>query len=354
MKKRPCAKKLAIGVCILTLLLAVMASAQDAPESRLVKEDAFQLSLPAGWTKTSTSLPQGMDVGFTKSLPGGGTASLYLHHEIMPAEAGEPPSDTSDMQAQWNSLIRQQYGDVTTIAGSAPNVQGRILINATYGLTDGGDKVTRRYTYFLSGRTAFVVQCTASPESWASVLGQFDSMLASMSPGGKTTGDAIDDAAALSDMRQKLPTLARSFPQEWSCVVSGFKIAAVSGKRTLDLSLAFDRRDIATIYRATKLGFAVMKEKGGDGNLGEVPSDLQSAVQQSAPFVQYVGQIWGMAFGSVANCKQPIDAFRVAILDSNKQTVGRVAISRQDAVSILTGKVTPDDTKKVATMYVFE
>lgn len=181
-KKSTTIAKVRLLMIIGVILLGV---SFEAIAQQVVTEKAYQLSLPAGWEKTK-QLPQGIDVGFRNKLGVGEYATFYFHHGYMSPEAGDPPSDTSDMKRQWDSMVRNQYPDMRSLTADSPKVDGRILINGTYEFTDNGVKVRRRYTYFLSGRTTFVVQCTAPPAPWASVLNDFDTILASLKPGGST------------------------------------------------------------------------------------------------------------------------------------------------------------------------
>ncbi len=112
-------------LCALALiaLFSLTASVQE-----VVKEKAYQLRVQPGWTRTQ-NLPQGIDVGFTKIMAEGDYATFYFHHEVMPPEAGEPHSDTSDMKRQWDAMVRNQYPGVRSVAGTIPKVTGRILVN---------------------------------------------------------------------------------------------------------------------------------------------------------------------------------------------------------------------------------
>jgi hypothetical protein len=338
-------------------LLAFMAlSSLTASAQEVVKEKAYQLQLQPGWTRTK-NLPQGIDVGFRKKTVEGDYATFYFHHEVMPPEAGEPPSNTSDMKRQWDAMVRNQYPDARSIAGTVPKVSGRILVNGDYELTDDGKKVRRRYTYFLSGRTAFVVQCGAPPVGWATVLTDFDTMLASLEPGGSTTEkETKSDEAAKAELKRSIPTLLGSFPSHWRCSLSDVTIIPSSpkDKRTLVIALSFARTDIAEIYNAPKTVFRMMKAGKTDSDLNRLPPQTQRAAGSSGEFVKYVGQVWGAAWGYVANCSPAIERYTLPILDSKGQRVGSISISREDGAAILTGKVTASDAQRVAGMYVFE
>ena len=340
-------------LCVL-IFLALFSMTTNAQE--VIKEKTYQLRVQPGWARTQ-NLPQGIDVGFTKKMAEGDYATFYFHHEVMPPEAGEPPSNTSDMKRQWDAMLRNQYPDLRSVAATVPKVSGRILVNGDYELTDDGKKVRRRYTYFLSGRAAFVVQCSALPVRWASVLTDFDNMLASLQPGGSTIEkETKSDEAAKAELKRNIPTLLGSFPTQWRTSLSDVTITPSSAKdkRTLVITLSFTRTDIAEIYNATKTVFGMMKAGKTDSDLNRLPPQTQRAAASSGEFVKYVGQVWGLAWGYVANCSPAVERYTLPILDSKGQRVGSISISREDGAAILTGKVTASDAQRVAGMYVFE
>jgi hypothetical protein len=350
--------KRTILLTIFLIIVAIIAGVPLAAKAQqVVKEKAYQLSLPTGWEKKTGELPKGIDVGFRKKLEAGEYATFYFHHEYMPPEAGDPPSDTSDMKRQWDSMVRNQYPDMRPLSIGNPKVEGRILINGMYELIDNGMRLHRRYTYFLSNRTAFVVQCSAPPSQWATVINDFDSILASLKPGGSTpkAGKISDDSAKV-ELKRNLPTLLSSFPPQWRCSLSDVAITPGSSKdkRTLEIVLRFERSDIGEIYKATRTVFGLIKAGKSDSELNRLPVETQRAASNSGEFMKYVGQTWGLAWGSVANCSPAIERYKLPILNSKGQKVGAISISRDDGSAILTGKVTASDGRRVAGMYVFE
>ncbi len=333
------------------VLCAARADAQE-----VVKESAYELSMPAGWTRT-TKLPQGFDAGFRRDLGDGQEATVFLHHEVMAADAGEPPSDTSDMVRQWDSMVRNQYSDASSLKMAAPKVNGRVLINSAYKLTDTGAFVQRRYTYFLAGRTAFVVQCTAPPARWAAVQDDFDAILASLKPGEITAKkETVGDSAAVETLKKGVPILVGSWPAAWDCSAKAIGITnnVASGKRTLEITLAFRRGDIGRVYDATKRLFGMMKAGKSDDELDKLPADVKDAAAGSGEFIKNVGQVWGYAYGQVLNCSPPIERYRIIVTDFAGRQSGSVSVSKEDASAILTGKVSASDAQRVASMYVFE
>jgi hypothetical protein len=286
--------------------LALYFSAADA--QMVSKENAYQLSIQPGWTRAE-NLPQGIDVGFQKETTDGDYATFHVHYEVVPAETGEPPSDTSALKQQWDRVVANQYPDVRSVTGNVPKVGGKILINGIYEFTDNHRKLRRRYTYFLSGRTAFVVQCTASPTQWANVSADFDTMLASLRPGSSSpVAEMKSDAAALADLKRDLPTLFSSFPSAWRCSLSNVTITPGSSKikRTLEIALSFDRPDIGQIYKATKTVFGMIKTGRKDSDLNNLPLETQKAASNGGEFIRCVSQAWGLAWGRVANCSPAI------------------------------------------------
>lgn len=260
------------------------------------------------------------------------------------------------MVRQFDSMVRNQYSDAKSLKVAVPVVQGRVLVNSAYKLTDGGALVQRRYTYFMAGRTAFVVQCTAPPASWAAVQGEFDAMLASLNPGGTAAKqEIIGDAAAVQTLKDGVPVLVDSWPSAWRCSAKAVRIAGeVAGeKRELQITLAFQRSDIGRVYDATKMLFGMTKAGKGD-ELDKLPGELQEAAASSSDFVKNVGQVWGYAYSVVLNCDPPIERYRIIVADSAGRRVGSVTVSAEDASAILTGKVTASDPERVASMYEFE
>ena len=346
-------KRLSLSLILLVPLLAFSSNRAVAQET--VKGSAYQITLPSKWSRTD-SVPQGFDVGFRKALSRGSQATLHLHYETMPAEAGRPPPDTSDMKRQWDTMVRNQFPGARSVTANRPTVSGRILINGSYDLTDGGTTVRRRYTYFLAGRTAFVVQCSAPPSAWDTAVKDFDRMLASLKPGGgKTPQKAKTGEAATAELKRSLPTLLGSFPSGWACTLADVSITPGTPqvKRTLEIGLSFERADIDTIYRATKLLFGMMKTGKSDADMSTIPAALRTATSESSGFVNYVGQVWGCAWGYVPNCDPAIETFKVSITDSGGKKVGALSISREDGEAILAGKVTASDVSRIASMYTF-
>lgn len=119
------------AVCGVTMLCAADRHNLTPSAHDLIKENAFELSVPAGWSRMA-SLPPGMDAGFSKNLKDGQMATFLLHYEMMPRLAGGPPLDTSGISRQWDLMIHRQYSDVTSLNVAKPKVQGKILLNCAY------------------------------------------------------------------------------------------------------------------------------------------------------------------------------------------------------------------------------
>jgi hypothetical protein len=321
----------------------------------VVKNAAFEITIPNGWTQTNR-LPQGTDVGFRKLFSEGQEATFFFHYEIMPPEAGEPPTDLSDIQNQWNTIVHNQYPDAKSVSVENPKFNGKLLVNNMYDLTDNGTKVRRLYTYFFAKGTAFVVQCNAPPQEWKANQKDFDMMIFSLKPGEHIIKEIITNKSAISKLEKELPILAGSFPSEWTCSVDNVTISeSTSGKKhKLEITLAFVRNDIATIYRATKVIFNMMKSGKSNDHLNNMPNDLKGAATESGNFMKYIGQVWGLASGDVSNCEPPVEQYKVIILDGDKKRIGSVSISREDGTAILTGRVTASEEKRLVSMYIFE
>lgn len=351
-------RKFLLVVLICMCLAQVQEQGIGLRAQEILEERAFKMVVSAGWKRTD-ELPQGFDIGFRKRLSDGRQATLFLHHEIMPPEAGEIPSDTSDMQRQWNTMVRNNFPDANPLKTPAVQAPGKIILNKMYDLTDTGVKVKRRYTYFVADRTAFVVQCTAPPGYWEAMVVDFDGMILSLKPRAGATVEKISDQAAVSNLKRDLPTLTGSFPTQWVCSIADVKIVRLpsqESKGTLEIRLAWDRLEIEKIYKATKTLFRMMGEDGfTDQDLEKFQDETGGSVDESVDFMSYaVAQVWGCAWIYVANCELPIDRFKIIILDSKRQNVGSVSISRKDASDILTDKISESDWQTGVRVYEFE
>ncbi len=342
------------GSVLTCVSLALGASSLLGQE--ITQEANYSAYVPAGWAKT-TNIPQGFDAGLQKQLGAGKQATIFLHYVIMPPEAGAPPADSSGMSRQWDAMIHNQFPDAISLSMPPPQVHGRMLINAAYTLSDDGSRVERRYSYFFVEHTAFVVRCTAPPEEWASVQHDFDAFVFSLVPSREQSeGRRTSDNELLTNLRNRTPALVASWPSEWHCGVT--QIDIVNGNqpagRSLQIALSFKRQDIGDIYRATKAAFLSMKRGENGGPSHALPPGRQNDVETSAEFVNFVGQVWGYAYGEAFGNALPINEFRVIIEDAGGQRIGSVSISKTDAAAILSGKLTPEDSARISTLYVFE
>ena len=318
---------------------------------QIITEDSFKIELPQRWSRSQKIVP-GFEAGFQKPMPNGHT-TFYFYHEIIPPGTNENLYNTADMREQFDALIRRQFPDAVTANSSSPQVNGKIIINLSYVLTDGGKRLKRRYTYFISDRTAFVVQCSAAPEDWEAALPDLDKMIGSLAPGDAPPADALSDEAAVGNLKQQLPTLLLSWPALWKAELGPveFSTRADSSTRNLSVTLVFVRRDITSIYEYTKVIFEQLKQ----GTPAEkIDAEFKDAIPDSLKFIHYVGQIWGAAWSIVWKCDPPPDKLRVSIADGEGKPIGAVIINREDGQAIISGKIAVSDTKRVAAMYHFE
>ena len=331
-------------------LPAVAAPAKDAAKA------AYTIEVPEGWVKAG-KVPQGMDVGYRRALPQDGEAMFCFHHELMPVEASGGPTDVAGIERQIDTLVRSVHPKARRVTVPEPNVGGKIMFNAAYETAEGGAELRRRYTYFIASRTAFVVQCIAPSAQWNDVSSEFDAILLSLKPGVEAAKTAVvADPAAVAAVKVKTATLVTTFPQPWSCTVTNVAISGrpPKGKRTLEISAAFDHKDIGEIYALAKQLFSLASQGKGEAELAGLPDAQKRLAPQIGPFLKYVGQLYGVSFGDVAACRPPIERFRVSILDSSRKRMGAIGISREDLTAILTGKVTANEPQRVARMYTFD
>ena len=348
------------AVCLAAERQAASADEQAPPKGyQRIREDAFEMLLPEGWERCKT-LPRGVDVGYRKPLGGGGEATFHLHHEPMPAEAGPPPSDTSDIQQQFDTLLQSQFPGATKVAAMPISVKGKVLVNLAYVLTDEGARLRRQYSYFLHEQTAFVVQCNAPPQQWDGVSKEFAGMLSSLQAASKGPAKKISLEAALKEMEERLPILPRSFPDRWSYSLTGVRIVrppADQGKVTVEIAVAFQRADIGSVYRSTR---TLVRELSEGKNFEDYTRDAEregkgASLRSSLEFLQYVGQLVGLAAGSAAKSEADIKGFTVLMHDPDKRKVGSAGISWKDLIAHLQkAKTEVSDLGPFARMWVFE
>jgi hypothetical protein len=339
---------------ILSILPGIHAVGLRAQEA--VRESAYELSMSAGWNRT-TRLPEGFEAGFRKMLGSGQEANLFLIHEVILLAADEVPSEISDMEDQIDTMIRNQYSDVVSLSAEKPAVDGRMIFNRAYKVTDNGVVVKRRFTYFLAGRNAFVVQCTAPFARWTDVQDDFDAMLASLKPTGNAVEmEAAGDAEVIEKLKKSMPALLSSWPYAWSCSarIIGISGGAAGGDRTLEITLTFQRSDIGRVYDTTKLLFGMMKAGKGDDDLNRLPDDVKRTAAHSMSFVKFVGQIWGFAHSEASKCARPVARYVINITGSSGKKAGSISVSKEDASAILHGSVESLGLQKLGGMLVFE
>jgi hypothetical protein len=337
---------------LITILFILHIGIYNTYSQDIIKGKAYEIKISHDW-EPMTDLPHGFESGFQKRN-NNESSTFVFHQETMPPEAGEPPSNTSDMQNQWNVMVRNQYPDAESLTLASPKVIGRILINAAYDLTDSGTKLRRRYTYFLSGRTVFLVQCSAKPSEWQKELSDFDLMIASLVPARSEERTIISDADAVARIKRDIPTLLASFPTQWSCTFVDGSISKNNGKRMVAISIQFYRKDIGEIYNSTKYLFSAIKAGKNESDLQNMPLEFRNKAAECSPFIRYIGQVWGSVWIFVANCDPLIQEFRININSSAGGKIGSVSISREDGSDILSGKVDASMEQKLASMYTFE
>jgi hypothetical protein len=293
------------------------------------------------------SVAPGFDRGFERSLAQGQKAVILLHSEVMPAGVA-PPSDTSELERQFETLVESQFPDARAADAPSFKVSGRILVNAAYDVTEAGSSVRQSYTYFLAGRTAMVVQCAAPREQWAAASGEFASILATLREGSGERQQKLSDAAALERSRKRLSALASSLPAEWACEIGDVAIMRPpSGPEggTLSIRVAFRRGDISEIYESAKVLFTAMAS-------GQSEAELSQRRDVSG-LMKYVGEIWGMAWGVVADCERPIGRIQI-VIQGEAGRMGAISLSAEDGAAVLSGKISASDLARMGKMYRFE
>jgi hypothetical protein len=316
-----------------------------------ITENHFKIDLPDLWSR-SQKLPPGFEIGFQKPMPQG-YATFYFHHEILPPHTNNDLYNTADMRKQFDALIRHQFPDAEPIESAVPGISGKLIINIAYKLTDTGKRIKRRYTYFITDRTAFVVMGSAAPEDWEAAIPELDKLIGSLVPGKAAVADTISDDTAVADLKQHTPTLLLSWPNHWYAELGRIAITTPpdSSIRNLEIELVFLRRDIGPIYENTKLIFEQIKHGIPEE---EIDTRYKDAIPDSLKFIHYIGQVWGAAWSTVWKCESPLDQFQIHIADLDRRRIGAVTISREDGQAIISGKVAVTETRRVAAMYHFE
>ena len=316
-----------------------------------ITDSNFKINLPDQWSR-SPKLPPGFEVGFQKPMPHG-HATFYFHHEILPPQTNDDLYNTADMRKQFDALIRHQFPDAESVDSIAPAISGKLIINMAYELTENGKRLRRRYTYFIADRTAFVVIGSAAPEDWDTALQEIDALIASLRPGNAPVITTITDDTATANLKQHIPTLLLSWPNNWYAKLGRIAISGPpdSAARNLEIQLIFLRPDIRSIYENTKLIFEQIKQGTPEE---QIDARYKNAIPDSLKFIHYIGQVWGAAWSTVWKCEPPLDRFHVQITDHDRKHIGAVAISREDGQAIISGKVAVTETRRVAAMYHFK
>jgi hypothetical protein len=312
-----------------------------------VRERDYELILGGSWIQAQAVAP-GFDHGYERGLAEGQKAVILLHSEVMAAGAGEPPEDASEMQRQFDTLVRSRYPDARAAGAPVFRVNGRILVNVAYDVTEAGSPVRKSYTYFLAGRTAMVVQCTAPRERWAEASGEFASILATLRAVSGEKQQKLSDTAAVENLRKRLPALASSLSAEWASEIRDVAIVRTPsgpGGGTLSISVAFRRGDIGEVYGSAKVLFSAMAS-------GQSEAERPQRGDVSG-LMKYVGELWGMAWGVVANCERPVGRFQI-VIEGAARRMGAISLSTEDGVAVLSGKITSSDQTRVGKMYRFE
>ena len=336
---------------VVLLLAGLIILPPSLHAQQTITESHFKIDLPDRWSR-SQKLPPGFEVGFQKPMPHG-YATLYFHHEILPPHTNDDLYNTADMRKQFDALIRHQFPDAESIESASPAITGKLIINMTYKLMDSGNQIKRRYTYFITERTAFVVIGSAAPEDWESALPELDKLIGSLVPGTAPVTDTISDDTAVADLKQHIPTLLLSWPNHWYAELGAIEISSPpdSSVRNLDIKLIFLRRDIGPIYENTKLIFEQIKQGIPEE---QIDTRYKDAIPDSLKFIHYIGQVWGAAWSTVWKCEPPLDQFRIIIADFDRKPLGAVTINREDGQAIISGEIAVSETRRVAATYHFD
>jgi hypothetical protein len=337
-----------IAVTVLIAGERAMAQATSAPTSAPAAAPAklpFDIKLPDGWTRAQ-DVQTGFEVGYTKKI-GDGEARFLVHSQFMGNMAKALPEDTSEMQRQFDVLIRQQFSDARSFQAEPLKPDGKVIMNLAYDLSDQGKSYRRRYMYILNQQTALVVMCDAPPAQFAQADEDFRPMLCSLRQSGEPQTGPVPLASAVDAAKNGVSTMVNAYPSDWQCAIVDVRTTNAGGKTTLEVGVAFARPDVGEIFKACKIVMTAL------GN-GDPEPQVSVSAQDGGAFMQYVGQIWGCVYSFIAQTTPPVDEITIVIMNASRTKVGTLSVLRTDAEKILSGQLNDSDSKAFGKALRFE
>lgn len=318
---------------------------QGTKSPPLFQHESFNIFLPSEWKAIKNPEP-GIEIGFTDGkIP---VAKWYLHYEIMPKYAGEPPSDAATLRAmanQFDNLVRQQFPSAKKLSPRTRKLPGKKLVHLLYELKENNISVMREYVYLFACRTAYVIQATVPKARKTEVTPAMEMLFRTFKP--RAGAEPIPRTAdqALKILKNDLPELAASMPVGWRPTIREVKFLTDIPKKG-DVSLlilaSWPRRELKKEFLSTKEVFSSLRSDKVDST---------RITQANVDLVQYVGQLLGLTSGEVYDLKPAVTYLTVSMQDSTYEKVGMVRIKTKDLLRIISGDVQP---MEAASLYEFK
>lgn len=329
----------------LQLLPMCVGAEQTTPSPTLFQHEAFTIFVPSGW-KTIKSPEPGFEIGLTDGKTP--HAKWYLHHEIMPEHAGEPPSDAATLRAmanQFDNLVRQQFPGAKKLTPEKRKLPGTVLVHLSYELVESGTPILREYVYLFAHRTAYVIQSTIPKAREVEVTPAIEMLFRIFNPKPGATPVPRTPDEALKNLRSLLPNLAASMPSGWRAAIKEVKFVADSPKKgdiSLLIACEWPRKGLDREFVSAKQ--LVTSVQQGETRPASVP-------KETGDLVYYVGQLLGLASGEVCNLEPPVTYMTVSVFGASDSKVGTVMIRTKDLLRIISGKMDPVEA---ACLYQFQ
>ena len=310
-------------------------STNDSGTGSPFQNEAFNILLPQGWEAIENP-ERNFEIGFADKRGSG--ATWYLHYQLMPANAGPPPTAPAilrNMESQFDTLISQQFPGARKLSPPERELPGTKLVHLLHEVQQNGQLLLREYVYVVAYNTAYVIQCTVPKAQQLQGQAGVDVLFRTLQlrPGARPVAQTSEQA--LQGLREYLPTLASSMPIAWRPTVKDVQFvsdAPRTGDLTLSIGAQWPRPQLNQELSETREFFAAAKR-------GQNPS--VSPQQTHVALVRYAGQLLGLAVGEVHQLDPPVTHLALRMLDTAGRSVGTIRIRRTDLFKVIAGKVTP-------------
>ena len=293
--------------------------------------EAFQVILPSGW-QMMRNPEQGLDVGASsEELPG---AFWQLAYQVMPASAGDPPSNPRElrgMEQQFDRGARQNLVRPKRADTDPYKAPGRTLFDLAYTHMEDGQEQFIQFIYSFKDGVVYVFRVGYPVASAAPSKLAIDSIFHTFvpSPGLKTR--SLTRVAAIESMQASLRGYVQSLPTAWRADLISVEIDENS---RLVVGLAFQASTIERTFASARSAVS---------RLGHSSPDV-------AAFVYHIGQALGVAYADGARTEPAIATFAVAVHDMNENKLGTISLTAADLLRIISGDLSGDEALRT---YIF-